>query len=473
MTASARVAVVVLARAGSSRLPGKMLLPFGDGSVLSSAIQRCAALQRAHELVLATTTQTTDDALAAEARRLGVRVVRGSEEDVVARMLQAVEELRQRPDWVVRACADNPLLMPSVVDAAVDELARSGADLITPFECATLPFGYGLVVMTRDCLERIDREATDPAYREHVENYCFEHPQRFRTRYQVAPDELVWPELCLTLDYPVDLTRLRALAAMLEEVPLAAQPTALIERLRAARVWIESTSTGDPRGHDLVLASLPPPGVVAPRGVVVVDAFEVGGQMRHGLRYAEPLPAGFPRGPLFLDERRCEDSPEEFLARAAPRALPLLLAAPARPIDLLEAAAPPAAKRVQAERRHGFATPAEEAFPTRVVFEHAERSPRLLESLLGELAHHDRAELHLPGSDPESLAHAIERLGAPRGRRDAVAPDPFRGGRVGSDGELEVAGARRPLSGTSIAAFWRSSVARTARARVLNGESLR
>jgi spore coat polysaccharide biosynthesis protein SpsF len=468
---SPRVAVIVVARGASTRLPGKMLLPFGHSTVLSTVIERCAAIQRADDVVLATTDHASDDGLAREGARLGLPVTRGSEQDVVARMVQAVRELPVTPDVIVRACADNPLVMPSVVDGAVDELTETGCDLVTPFEHATLPFGYGFVVMTRACLERIDRGAVEPAYREHVENYCFEHPEHFALRYQVAPPHLAWPELCLTLDYPVDLVRLSALTERLESVPLADQPRALLTGLRAAGVWVEGSSAEPAAGHDLILAVDPPAGLRADLGVVVVDTFEVAGQPRYGLRYAAPRPAGFPSGPIYLDdEPRAGESPLAFLGRAAELALPYLLAAPARPLDLQEAAVP-APKRVHAHRRRGFASPREEAFPREVVLELAAGDSNLLELLLGQLAEHGDTDLCLPDAGVELTARAIERLGAERVHDRTGEPDPFRVLRVKADGQLEVAGARRPLSGTSVAGFWRSAQARAARAEALNRES--
>lgn len=464
-----RVAVIVVARAGSTRLPGKMLEAFGGGTVLSCALTRCQQITRADEIILATTSAIADDALAAEATRVGIRVVRGSESDVVGRMELAVRGLDQTCDVIVRACADNPLFMPMIVDSAIDELLESGCDMLTPFEHATLPFGYGFAVLTRECLARIDSGAKEPAYREHVENYCLEHPGEFKVRYQVAPDGLAWPELCLSLDYASDLERLRRVEAKLTAHSIENQPAALIEDLRSARVWIEGRDLGEPDQYDLVLLADERPGVRANRGVLCVDRFESGGQELYGLRYCGILAKGFPKGPVYLDDHSgSDDTPVEFLSRSAHNALPFLLAAPARSIAATEFAAPPIEKRVEGKERRGFSAACEESFPASVVLDHAEHSADLLEALLNELEEHEGTELFLPQGTQRELARAIERLGAERVREGSPEADPFRVLNVSADGQLEIPGANSESQDLSITTFWQSSEARAARAKLLN-----
>lgn len=321
-----RIAALVLARLESSRLPGKMLLPFGSDSVLSTVLERLQASRLVDEVVVATTEASTDDAIAAAASELGFAVARGSTDDVVGRMVGSLEVLAQAPDIVVRGCADNPLVMPAVVDDGVRTLIDSGADLITPFEHATYPFGFGLVSMTADCLRRIDASATHASYREHVENYCFEHPDAFEVLYQEAPASQHYPELVATLDYRVDYDRLMEFERVLRDVPIEEQARTLVEHVRSARVWIEGRSRTAPEGVDLVLATRSL-GARAPRGVVVVDRFTWDGATRRGLRYETGTE------PIYLDPVDAPaDSDVEFLHRATRAFLPALLAGPVRPL---------------------------------------------------------------------------------------------------------------------------------------------
>ncbi|MCB0964211.1 MAG: NTP transferase domain-containing protein, partial [Acidimicrobiales bacterium] len=118
--------VVVQARAGSTRLPGKVLAPIGDRPMLGLMLARLAPLADRAHLVVATTVHDRDDPVAAVAAEAGWAVVRGDEDDVLGRFLEALG--RHRADDVVRLTADCPLIDPAVVAAALDLHRRTGAD---------------------------------------------------------------------------------------------------------------------------------------------------------------------------------------------------------------------------------------------------------------------------------------------------------------------------------------------------------
>lgn len=490
-----RVVVVLLARMGSSRLPGKVLLSFGRGSVLSTMAERLQACRLVDELVLATSSEASDDPLAEAGDAIGLPVVRGSEEDVVGRMLQAVEGLEQAPDVVVRACVDNPLVMPGVVDDAIMELVDTEVDLITPFEHPSYPFGFGLVAMTRETLERIDREAHEPAYREHVENYCFEAQRPFRLRYHVAPLDLDYPELCATLDQPVDLHRLRTWESWLRDVPLDGQASELVRRVREARVWYEGFSQAGGVEWDLIVTSDPEPlrslAPSVPLGIVTVDRFHTAAGERFGLRYLDDCDPLFPRGPLLIDWRRNADqeTPRSFLARVAPFARRVLGAGPARELCFQEAGAAPA-KAPHAERRVGFRAPQDALFPPRVALDlREEREPLELARHLSLALDREpfldlRVRLGQQGSDPQRRSRgagaALELLQGALGHTRVVRdeseplPDPFGTLRIEGSGRVWVVerGPSMALGQTSLAAFWRSPAVRRARTHGCNADQI-
>ena len=228
MIAGQRVLTVFLARMGSRRLPGKMLLPLGETSVFERGVGRHRACGLVDDFVLATTTSKSDDPLANLARDLGLDVVRGSECDVLGRMMQAWRTRDRPADVVVRACLDNPLAMPDVVDAGIEALVSLKADLISPFELNGHPFGFGAVVITKDALQVMDSEAKSPVHREHVESYAFDHPDRFAIAYQPTPEALFRPDLSLTLDVPEDYTRLQHFLEVIDGVPLGEQAERIV-----------------------------------------------------------------------------------------------------------------------------------------------------------------------------------------------------------------------------------------------------
>lgn len=224
-----RIAAIILARKGSNRLKDKMLLPLGNKKVVETVIDRIKMSKLIDDFVLATSLNSEDLIFENIAKAQQLKFFRGSENDIVSRMVNSLDTMESKPDIIVRVCSDNPFIMPTLVDEGIRLLIDSKADVITPFKSNTYPFGYSLVVMTRDCLEKIDRMAKDSIYREHVENFCFSFPDSFEILYQKAPRELCFPELRLTLDYESDYARLKKINTLMEKIPIEEQPRELIE----------------------------------------------------------------------------------------------------------------------------------------------------------------------------------------------------------------------------------------------------
>jgi spore coat polysaccharide biosynthesis protein SpsF len=174
------VVAIVQARTGSTRLPGKVLLPLGGEPILSHVLRRTARARRIDRVVVATTTDPADDAIVDLADRQAWTVVRGSLDDVLDRYLMAARLVDA--DVVVRITSDCPLIDPDVIDAVVDAfLAGDALDYASnTLEPRTFPRGLDLEVIDRLALARAWREDRDPAWREHVTPYLYRHPERFR-----------------------------------------------------------------------------------------------------------------------------------------------------------------------------------------------------------------------------------------------------------------------------------------------------
>ena len=182
----ARVVAIVQARTGSTRLPGKVLLPLLGEPMLTRVMRRTRRATAIDEVVVATTTSAADDAIAELARREGWPLTRGSEDDLVDRYLGAARE--HRADVVVRITSDCPLIDPAVVDDTIRAFTESGVDYASnALEPRTWPRGLDVEVIDREALERAWREDTDPAWREHATPYLYRHPERFRLLRVPAP----------------------------------------------------------------------------------------------------------------------------------------------------------------------------------------------------------------------------------------------------------------------------------------------
>ncbi|MFN7977158.1 MAG: hypothetical protein U0P30_03425 [Vicinamibacterales bacterium] len=199
---SARAAIVIQARMGSARLPGKSLAPIGGRSLLARVVERLLQ-QRELPVVLATTTLLEDDMLCEEADRLGVTVVRGSADDVLGRYAFAASLVGVPA--IIRATADNPAVDLDAPLRTLDILLRSGADYVVDYG---LPLGGTVEAMTTAALVRAAALATDAYDREHVTPFV-RRDARSRAIDALAPTALRRPELRFTVDTAEDLDYMR------------------------------------------------------------------------------------------------------------------------------------------------------------------------------------------------------------------------------------------------------------------------
>jgi spore coat polysaccharide biosynthesis protein SpsF len=204
------VTAVVQARMRSTRLPGKVLRPLGDATVLGHVIRRLQACSSLARIVVATTVEAADVAVASEARALGALVTRGDENDVLGRYLQALEE--HGGDVGVRVTSDCPLIDSDLVDRGVRRFLERDPrpDYLSNTLHRTYPRGYDFEVFLVESLGVADREAGEAGEREHVTPFLYRHPDRFRLESLERPDPLGSAEWRLTLDTPEDWDVIRA-----------------------------------------------------------------------------------------------------------------------------------------------------------------------------------------------------------------------------------------------------------------------
>ena len=197
-----RTVIIVQARMGSTRLPGKILRQLAGRSVLEHTIDRLRRVRNADEVVIATTDQATDDTIAQMARELGVSVYRGDESDVLMRYLGAARMVDA--DIIMRVTSDCPLIDPEVCDAVLDLRAQTSADYAANNMPRLFPHGLDCEAFTRDALEQAAADATDAYDREHVTPWI-RRSVDFRHANLVGPG---WPanQQRWTLDYPEDFT---------------------------------------------------------------------------------------------------------------------------------------------------------------------------------------------------------------------------------------------------------------------------
>ncbi len=195
------ILAVLQARMSSSRFPGKVLRPLLGEPMLFRQIERVRRAGSIDELVVATSSDASDQPLADACAARGITATRGSLNDVLERFLTAARPFA--PEAVVRLTGDCPLADPAVIDAVVARVRAGACDYASNVEPATYPDGLDVEVVRMSALERAHRDARLPSEREHVTPYVRSHPEIFpraNVAHAVDLSHLRW-----TVDEPADL----------------------------------------------------------------------------------------------------------------------------------------------------------------------------------------------------------------------------------------------------------------------------
>lgn len=174
-----RVVLIVQARMGSTRLPGKVMKEILGRPMLSFQLERMRRCAEIDDIVVATSERPEEaplvDLVASEP---GVRIFRGPEQDVLARYYFAGREAGAT--IVVRVTADCPLIEPSVIDQCVRRFREGDADYVSNCHVRTFPRGLDTEVFSMQALAAAYEEALAPEEREHVTPFIWRRPDRFR-----------------------------------------------------------------------------------------------------------------------------------------------------------------------------------------------------------------------------------------------------------------------------------------------------
>jgi len=195
------ILAILQARMSSTRLPGKVLKPILGRPMLGWQIERIKRSTTIDRLVVATSQESSDDAIQAFCGANGVLCHRGALHDVLGRFHGAVEAFGPA-EHVVRLTADCPLIDWTIIDAVVTLQRRGGSDLAGNVIERSFPDGLDVEVASASALDRAHREATDPSQREHVTQYIYRHPEKFRLAHLVQTPDLA--ALRWTVDTPAD-----------------------------------------------------------------------------------------------------------------------------------------------------------------------------------------------------------------------------------------------------------------------------
>ncbi len=228
------IGIIIQARTGSSRLPGKMVMPFyGDKSILQILIERIKAAVPGVPVIVATSTQPGDDRIEDICRLSGVECYRGDENDVLSRFTGAADKYAL--SHVIRICADNTFLDMRALNKLAQALPKSQADYLSYRTHSGLPTiltHHGLWAIEgakAEALQWVASNVADPKYHEHVTNYLYTHPDQFTAEYINIDSSLQDKDnLRLTIDTRDDFDMMKEIYAYLTDNHLEITPDNIV-----------------------------------------------------------------------------------------------------------------------------------------------------------------------------------------------------------------------------------------------------
>lgn len=192
--------VIIQARMGSSRLPGKILMPLANVDVLTYVVERSKNIKGINEVVVATSCLQQDDVVENWCIANSVDCFRGSETDVLDRYVKAAK--KYKPDFVIRVTADCPFLDYKLASEMVKKIEGANTDFIR-IE-GDLPRGLAVEVFSFQTLQYNHEHGNEARHREHVTYYAYENKEEFTWSIVETNKNLQHPELRITLDTEED-----------------------------------------------------------------------------------------------------------------------------------------------------------------------------------------------------------------------------------------------------------------------------
>jgi len=205
--------------------------------MLEHLVNRLRAVPSLHGIVLATTTNRTDDVLEEFSMKIGIACYRGSENDVMNRVIGAAESAKA--DVVVEITGDCPIIDPVIVEQTISVFKSKQVDYVSNGHIRSFPDGMGAQVFWLGTLKRSATMTSDRLDHEHVTLHIRNHPEIFKSAHLIAPPELHWPGLGLTLDETKDYELLKKIIEYFEPDNPLFSCLDTIKLLRQKPEWVD------------------------------------------------------------------------------------------------------------------------------------------------------------------------------------------------------------------------------------------
>lgn len=206
---------------GSSRLPGKVLMDLGGEPALARLLRALKKVPGNYPCIVATSDKISDDTIEEFCRIRDIKFFRGSEENVMERVLFAAKKFEL--DIIVSITADCPLIDPEIVDLSIRSFLANSVDYVSNVIVRTYPDGMDVQVYKTESLEKSFSLAQKKSHFEHVTLHIRENPNLFSTINILAPLSCHWPDLAITLDEIDDLIMMNEILRLLGDKEASCQ----------------------------------------------------------------------------------------------------------------------------------------------------------------------------------------------------------------------------------------------------------
>ena len=212
MAKKLKVLAIIQARMGSKRFPSKIMAELCEMPMIEVLVRRLQRAKLLDQIVVATTTESSDDVLCKWLKNNNLEYFRGSENDVLDRFYRCAKVYQ--PNVIVRITADDPLKDPEIIDQAIsDFLSFVDVDYYSNTLQPTFPEGLDIELFTFEALQRAHECAALSSEREHVTPYIWKHPEKFSIKgFEMEQDLSHWR---WTVDKPVDLIFIQSVMGVL------------------------------------------------------------------------------------------------------------------------------------------------------------------------------------------------------------------------------------------------------------------
>ncbi len=201
---SKKVAIIIQARMGSSRLPGKVMMKYCGKPQIQHVVDRMRNSKLASVVMVATSTSKNNLAMKQYLNSNDIVWYEGSEENVLERYIGAAKSVEA--EIIVRVTADNPLTSAICIDKMIESHIQKMADYTI---MNSLPVGVTAEVVNLSALETVYRQKNlSKEDLEHVTYYIYNHPDLFTINNMEAPEDLRYPEISFTVDTKADMDKM-------------------------------------------------------------------------------------------------------------------------------------------------------------------------------------------------------------------------------------------------------------------------